>query len=129
MLAALLSGCRAPIPSVFPPGAEERDLLIAFVPPDRAFRLDPTERVGIYQTMYFWRLLEVLREDFPKLATALGDDFESLARDYLAAHPSEHPSVRHVGDRLPGFVATHALVRARPWLADLARQLLAQGAG
>lgn len=83
--------------------------------------LDPTERVAIYQTMYFWRLHGVLREDFPKLDAALGDDFETLARDYLAAHPSEHPSVRHVGDRLPGFVATHALVRTRPWLADLAR--------
>ena len=91
--------------------------------------LDPTERVAIYQTMYFWRLHEVLREDFPKLAaaldpklqTALGDDFETLAREYLAAHPSEHPSVRHVGDRLPRFVATHALLGARPWLADLAR--------
>jgi hypothetical protein len=83
--------------------------------------LDPTERVAIYQKMYFWRLHEVLGEDFPKLATALGDDFETLAREYLAAHPSEHPSVRHVGDRLPAFVATHALVRARAWLADLAR--------
>jgi hypothetical protein len=83
--------------------------------------LDPSERVAIYQTMYFGRLHEVLREDFPKLQTALVDDFETLARDYLAAHPSEHPSVRHVGDRLPGFVATHALVRTRPWLADLAR--------
>jgi len=83
--------------------------------------LDPTERVAIYQAMYFWRLHEVLREDFPKLVEALGDDFETLARDYLAAHPSEHPSVRHVGDRLPAFVATHALVRERPWLAELAR--------
>jgi hypothetical protein len=83
--------------------------------------LDPAERVAVYQTMYFWRLREVLREDFPKLAAALGDDFETLAREYLAAHPSEHPSVRHVGDRLPRFVATHALLGARPWLADLAR--------
>jgi hypothetical protein len=83
--------------------------------------LGPTERIAIYQTMYFWRLHEVLREDFPKLAEALGDEFETLARDYLTTHPSEHPSVRHVGDRLPGFVPTHALVQARPWLADLAR--------
>ena len=48
--------------------------------------LEPSGRVAIYQTMYFWRLHEVLREDFPKLHGALGDDFETLARDYLAAH-------------------------------------------
>ena len=83
--------------------------------------LDPSERVAIYQTMYFWRLHEVLREDFPKLHEALGDEFETLARDYLAAHPSENPSVRHLGTRLPGFLATHAIGVARPWLADLAR--------
>ena len=62
---------------------------------------------AIYQTMYFWRLHEVLREDFPKLGEALGDGaFEDLARAYLAAHPSEHPSVRHLGRQLPGFLAT-----------------------
>jgi len=99
-------------------GAADQGLTRVIAP---SAALDPAGRVAIYQTMYFWRLHEVLREDFPKLQTALGDDFETLARDYLAAHPSEHPSVRHVGDRLPGFVATHALVRTRPWLADLAR--------
>jgi hypothetical protein len=83
--------------------------------------LDPAGRVEIYQTMYFWRLYEVLREDFPKTHEALGDEFEQLARDYVVAHPSEHPSVRHLGARLPGFLATHAMARARPWLADLAR--------
>jgi hypothetical protein len=83
--------------------------------------LDPAGRVEIYQTMYFWRLHDVLREDFPKTHEALGDEFERLTRDYLVAHPSEHPSVRHLGAHVPGFLATHAVVRARPWLADLAR--------
>jgi hypothetical protein len=83
--------------------------------------LDPAGRVAIYQTMYFWRLHEVLREDFPKLHGAFGDDFERLARAYLTAHPSENPSVRHLGARLPGFLATHGFGSARPWLADLAR--------
>jgi hypothetical protein len=83
--------------------------------------LSPSERIGIYQTMYFWRLYDVLREDFPKLHGALGDDFEAVVRDYLAAHPSEYPSVRHLGGHLTKFLASHSIGEARPWLVDLAR--------
>jgi hypothetical protein len=83
--------------------------------------LDPTARVDIYQGMYFWRLFEVLREDFPKLHEALADDFEPLVRGYLARHPSEHPSVRHLGAHLSAFLETDAVARSRPWLSDLAR--------
>ena len=83
--------------------------------------LEPVQRIDIYQGMYFWRLHEVLREDFPKLSLALGDEFDDLVRDYLTRHPSQHPSVRHVGDGLAGFLETDALVRSRPWLPELAR--------
>jgi len=42
--------------------------------------------------MYLWRLVDALREDFPKLATVLGDErFADLVRDYVAAHPSTEP--------------------------------------
>jgi hypothetical protein len=83
--------------------------------------LAPLERIDIYQTMYFWRLHEVLREDFPKLRKALGDDFAALARRYLARHPSEAPSVRHLGAQLATFLATDPLADERPWLSELAR--------
>jgi hypothetical protein len=83
--------------------------------------LEPAQRIDIYQGMYFWRLNEVLREDFPKLALALGDEFDDLVRAYLTRHPSEHPSVRHVGDGLAAFLETDALVRKWPWLPELAR--------
>jgi hypothetical protein len=88
--------------------------------------LTPGDRIGIYQGMYFWRLVEVLREDYPKLHEVLGDDFERLVRRYLACHPSENPSVRHLGRHLPTFVADDPLVERRPWLADLARLELAR---
>src|SRR5688572_6815222 len=78
------------------------------------------DRLRVYANAYFWRLRDVLAEDFSRLAALLGADrFDDLARDYLRAHPSEHPSVRHVGDRLPPFLA--ARDDLPPWLADLAR--------
>jgi hypothetical protein len=83
--------------------------------------LEPAARVDVYQQMYFWRLYEVLREDFPKTHEALGEDFEALVRGYLVRHPSEHPSVRHLGARLADFLETDSAGRERPWLADLAR--------
>jgi hypothetical protein len=83
--------------------------------------LDPAARIEVYQGMYVRRLHEVLREDFPKLHEALGDDFEALVRGYLTRHPSEHPSVRHLGDRVARFLETDATARSRPWLVDLAR--------
>jgi hypothetical protein len=84
-------------------------------------RASAAERLDVYAGMYFFRIRDVLREYFPKLAALLGeDDFEELAADYLAAHPSTHPSLRYVGRALPGFVVGHAAARERPWLAELA---------
>jgi len=76
------------------------------------------ERVHVYAGMYLWRLVDALREDFPKLATVLGDDgFADLARGYIRAHPSTEPSIRHLGRALPDFLAGYQPA----YLADLAR--------
>ena len=84
-------------------------------------RLPAAERLDIYANMYFFRLLDCLREDFPRLASALGEDrFHNLATDYLMAHPSENPSLRYLGRRLPEFLAGHSLARESSCLADLA---------
>ena len=82
--------------------------------------LDTSARLAVYADAYFWRLRDVLAENFPQVATILGPDrFEELTRDYLTRHPSEHPSVRHVGLHLPATLAAHE--GSRPWLADVAR--------
>jgi hypothetical protein len=63
---------------------------------------------------------DVLAENFPRVAALLGEDrFEALARDYLTDHPSEHPSVRHLGRDLAAAIARRSDVA--PYLADLAR--------
>jgi hypothetical protein len=86
------------------------------------------DRLDVYANMYFFRILEVLRQDFPSVLAALGDDgFHNLVTDYLLAHPPERPSIRHVGARLPAFLDEHTSARERPWLADLARLEWARG--
>ncbi len=75
-------------------------------------------RLDIYANMYFYRLLDILAGDFPKLAAVLGEaGFHNLATDYLLACPSRHPSVRNVGDRLADFLKA----REPAWHAELAR--------
>jgi hypothetical protein len=84
-------------------------------------RADAVARLDVYANMYFFRILDALRADYPKLVAVLGDDvFHNLATDYLQAHPSRHPSLRFVGAALPGFLARHAFAEERPWVADLA---------
>jgi hypothetical protein len=84
-------------------------------------RASAVERLDVYANMYFFRIVDALRGDYPKLLGAVGEDaFHNLATDYLQAHPSRHPSLRFVGAALPGFVRDHALGAGRPWLAELA---------
>ena len=82
--------------------------------------LDAAQRIRIYADMYRARLVDVLREDYPRVAAILGDaDFAALACRYLTRHPSTRPSVRHVGRRFADWIAGEAAVA--PHLADLAR--------
>jgi hypothetical protein len=93
-------------------------LLLEAVTGDRA--LGPGERLDIYAGMYRTRLLEVLREDFPRILAIVGDDtFTALGCRYLARVPSTRGSVRHLGHRFADFLATEPTTPA--FLADLAR--------
>jgi hypothetical protein len=84
--------------------------------------LSAVERLDIYANMYFFRIRDVLRDEYAKTAARVGDDaFHDLVTDYLVACPPNHPSLREAGARLPGFLAAHALGASRPWLAELAR--------
>lgn len=83
--------------------------------------LDPADRIRVYTGMYIRRLCGVLHEDFPKTARQLEPKaFDALAEEYVRAHPSEHPSVRHMGSAMARFLAGR-VPPDRLWLADLAR--------
>ncbi len=100
-------------------GALESEDLSFLVRPDE--RLDATGRVDIYADMYFYRLRDCLAEDYPRLATWIGEShFHDLVTDYLLAHPPAHFSLRELGRALPGFAARHALAADFSRLGDLA---------
>lgn len=85
-------------------------------------RLSATERLDVYANMYFFRILDVLRDDYPRLLAVVGDgEFHNLVTDYLLACRPASFTLRNVGSRLSGFLAAHRLSADQPWLADLAQ--------
>ena len=69
-------------------------------------KADRQTLLGVYRDAYALRLIEVLTNDYPGLLAMTGPaDFDRMARAYIAAHPSHHPSVRWFGARLADFLA------------------------
>jgi hypothetical protein len=84
--------------------------------------MTPAERLDIYANMYFYRILDSLKEDFPQVLESIGEGlFHNLITDYLLKHPSSHYSLRYVGQHLPDFLQQHSLAKDYPHLVDLAR--------
>jgi hypothetical protein len=84
--------------------------------------LGPGDRLAIYGDGYFARLTDCLGHNLPALKNVLGDSaFESLAKSYLAKHPSTFRSVDEVGHRLPEFLAARRDVGPWKFISDLAR--------
>lgn len=84
-------------------------------------RMTPTERVEIYANGYFYRILDVLKEDFPATLAVVGaDNFHNLATGYLIDYPPTEPSIHQAGKNFPLFIAAHPLRERWPFLGDLA---------
>lgn len=84
--------------------------------------LDAVQRLDIYANMYFFRLLDVVKDAYPATAAVTGAaGFHNVMTDYLLAHPPAHYSVRYAGAQLPEFLGTHAVATAHPVLPELAR--------
>jgi len=68
------------------------------------------ERLEVYASSYFHRLLGVLRELFPRLCWLCGEvAFHNLVTDYVLACPSRDPDLRRLGERLPEWVREQEL--------------------
>jgi hypothetical protein len=84
-------------------------------------RLSAEARLDVYADMYFYRLLEVLKEDYPATSALLGEaNFHNLITAYLIEHRPCEPSVRGAGKCLPDFLRRHPLHAELPFVADLA---------
>jgi hypothetical protein len=87
-----------------PAGAER---LEDIVEPSRS--LSAAERLGIYASMYYWRLIDVLVEDYPTVRHLLGADrFYETAAGYVDAHPSTHYSLSRLGRAFPEYLRDEA---------------------
>jgi hypothetical protein len=85
-------------------------------------RMTPIERVEVYANGYFYRLLDVLKEDFPATLAVVGpDNFHNLVTGYLVEYPPTEPSLYYAGRNFADYLSTHPLRERRPFLADLAR--------
>jgi hypothetical protein len=79
-------------------------------------------RLGIYAEGYFSRLVESLEADFAATKRALGESaFLKLCADFLKAHPSRCFNIGEVGERLPEFLESYALLAELRWVPELAR--------
>jgi hypothetical protein len=90
-------------------------------------RTSAVQRVGIYASMYFYRLLDVIKEDFPATFKVLGDaNFHNLITGYLAEYPPGDPSINEASRHLAEFARQAPSFRKWPFLADLIRLERAQ---
>ncbi len=94
-------------------------------------RLDAAERVGLYRVTYQRRLAGCLRDSYPGLRHALGDElFEDFALDYVSAQPSRSYTLAALGAGWPTHLEATRPDRDAPpaererwpdFLVDLAR--------
>lgn len=90
--------------------------------PDGQLTPRSAPQFGVYRMAYRARLRAALRDNYEVLPQVMGDeDFDALANAYIAAHPSQHYSLRWFGHRLPDFMAQHATLVPHPALTDLAQ--------
>ena len=79
------------------------------------------DRLDIYAQAIRLRFLEVLGQDYPGLHALAGDNqFRRLGLEYVAAHPSHHPSIRWFGGHLSAFLRSTAPWRDHPVLGEMA---------
>ena len=103
-------------------GATDNDHVAHLIKPND--RLTSHQRLEIYNQQYWYRLLDLLLEDFPGLAAILGDDrFEKLATAYLTRYPSHSFLLRNLGDRLEQFISEepHWALLDRKLVLDMVR--------
>jgi hypothetical protein len=72
----------------------------------RSRNLTSIERLEIYANAYHARLIECLRQEFPALVVALGEEtFDGFAFGYIQAYPSRSYTLGNLGRSFPQFLS------------------------
>lgn len=88
----------------FPTGIETLDGLVL---PSKS--LTAKERLSIYANMYYWRLIDILADEFPTVHHLLGpEQFTVVVKDYLERHPSTSYTLNQLGSRFPRYIDEEA---------------------
>ena len=68
-------------------------------------RLSGVEGLAIYQRSYFLRIASCMREQFPALCHAVGEDlFNDFVAEYIRAQPPESYTLYDLGRRFPSYL-------------------------
>jgi hypothetical protein len=77
-------------------------------------RLTSSERLEIYNRVYWFRILSSLADDFPGLRAVVGQEqFDKILLGYLTELPSESYTLRDLGSRLEAWLRRHPELTAR----------------
>ncbi len=79
-------------------------------------------RYSVYRNNVVVSLMGAMRDIFPSLLAIMGDDnFDRVARGFIALHPPQGPVLAEYGDAFAEYLAGYAPLRQSPFLADVAR--------
>jgi hypothetical protein len=79
--------------------------------------LSAIERIDIYANMYFYRLLDAIKDDFPATLKILGDvEFHNLITGYLVEYPPSDPSITEASRHLAEFVENSPVLKSQPFV-------------
>ena len=80
------------------------------------------KRYGVYRNNVVVGLMEVMRSAFPSLLALMGaENFDKVARNFIAVSPPKSPMMQHYGDGFADFLAGFRPLAKSPFLADVAR--------
>ena len=93
-------------------GRAMADVAASFIAPNS--RLNPFERLEIYNRQYWYRVLGALAEDFPALRAVIGSArFDALSVAYLNEHPNRSFTLRNLGSKLVEWLGAHLELAGR----------------
>ncbi len=87
---------------------------------DASHTQSAAERLQVYVDAYYGRLVESMRETYPKVSACIDEEaFNNLVAVYLQEHPSRHASISYAGASFAGFLDECGSLP--PFIGDLAR--------